>query len=579
MLRAKISHLLACSAIMMTSLTAYGQSTKVISDQILPQDTYLYLSFPNISQMKDYMATSSMGQLWEDPALDDFKAELHSAFDSDLQEGLMQVQDAIGMSAQELMEIPSGEMTIAVSGGPSNTMGVVLFLDYGDKESQVSELVERAAAAMASVPQLVREDESFDGTDLTMFRIQHNGPAPTPLAKEFGWFMKDERLVFANRIELLESVLSNWDGEGSENFASNEQYAYIMSKCQSGDRTALTTLYMDPIGLFKKLVQTGSLGQQATMGAGMAVGFLPTLGLDQMKAFGSVSEAGKGPFGAISRGVFYADQPPMNVMEIFQLDSTDPTPPDWVKDNVTAYISTKWKIGEAFSAVENLVDMFSGPGTFADRLNQIADREPGIHIKHDIVEQMTGDIKVITAPGEGAGYGGDQVLFALGVRDDEGAGAVLSKIASAAGMDSRDFRGSEIYEVEGPENQSVKLTVSQGRMLLCIGGPLLEQVLLNDSDMKPLSASEDFRKIAEHFPAAALSVQFSRPAEQYRGLYEMLRSGEAADQFPGMDEIFAKLDFTTLPPYEAVSRYIKPSGGFTKADENGMYMEAFQLKD
>ena len=579
MLRAKISHLLACSAIMLTSLTAYGQSTKVISDQILPQDTYLYLSFPNITQMKAHMESSSMGQLWEDPALDEFKAELHNAFDSDLQEGLMQVQEAIGMSAEELMQIPNGEMTIAVCGGPSNTMGVVLFLDFGDRESQVGDLVERAAAAMGNVPQLVREDESFDGTDLTMFRVQYNGPTPTPLAKEFGWFMKDERLVFANRIELLESVLSNWDGESSESFASNEQYSYIMSKCQSGDRTALTTLYMDPIGLFKKLVQTGSLGQQATMGAGMAVGFLPTLGLDQMKAFGSVSEAGQGPFEAISRGVFYADQPPMNVMEIFQLDSTDPTPPDWVKDNVTAYISTKWKIGEAFSAVENLVDMFSGPGTFADRLNQIADRDPGIHIKHDIVEQMTGDIKVIRAPGEGAGYGGDQVLFALGVRDDEGAGAVLSKIANAAGMDSRDFRGSEIFEVEGPDNQSVKLTISQGRMLLCIGGPLLEQVLLNDSDMKPLSASEDFRRIAEHFPASALSVQFSRPAEQYRGLYEMLRSGEAADQFPGMDEIFAKLDFTTLPPYEAVSKYIKPSGGFTKEDENGMYMEAFQLKD
>lgn len=579
MLRAKISHLLACSAILMTSLTASGQTTKVISDQILPQDTYLYVSFPNITQMKDYMSSSSMGQMWNDAALDDFKAELHSAFDSDLQEGLMQVQEAIGMSVEELLQIPSGEMTMAISGGPSNTMGAVMFMDFGDKESQVSDLLDRAANALGGVPRLVREDESFDGTDLTMFRVQYDGPVPTPLGKEFGWFVKDERLVFANRIELLESVLSNWDGESTDNFASNDKYSYIMSKCQSGDRTSLTTFYMDPIGLFEKLVQTGSLGQQATMGAGMAVGFLPTLGLNQMKAFGTVSEAGQGPFEAISRGVFYAEQPPRAVMEIFQLDATDSTPPDWVKDNVTAYIATKWKIGEAFTAVENLVDMFSGPGTFADQLNQLADREPGIHIKHDIVEQMTGEIKVITAPGEGAGYGGDQVLFSLGVRDDEGANAVLSKIANAAGMDSRDFRGAEIFEVEGPENQSVKLTVSQGRMLLCIGGPLLEQVLLNDSDMKPLSASEEFRKIAEHFPASALSVQFSRPAEQYRGLYEMLRSGEAADQFPGMDEIFARLDFTTLPPYESVSKYIKPTGGFTKEDENGMYMEAFQLKD
>ena len=577
-----MTHVLASTAILLSSLTAYGQATatKVISDQILPKQTFMYLSFPNVTQMKEYVVTSSMGDLWNDPALDNFKAELKSAFDSELQEGLMQVNDTIGMSVEELMTIPNGEISIAFAAGAGNSMGAIIFLDFGDKEADVMELMDKAADALAQVPKLMPETESFDGTELRMYKVDYDGrPAPTPLAKEFGWFIKDQRLVISNRSELLESVLSNWEGESSDSFMSNDKYSYVMSKCQSGDRTSLTTFYLDPIGMFEKLVQTGSLGQQASMGAGMALGFLPTLGLSQMKAFGTVSEAGTGPFEAVSRAVVYAEQPAMGVMKVFQLDETSSTPPAWVKDNVNAYIATKWKIGDAFSAIEGLVDMFSGAGSFADRLNQMADRGPGIHVKLDIVDQLNGDIKIVTSPGEDSGYGGDQMLMALGVKNDESASAVLAKIAEAAGMESRDFRGATIFEVEGPNNQAMKVTVSEGRMLLCVGGPLLEQVLRNDSDMRPLAESEEYKKVAQHFPAGALSVQFSRPAEQYRGLYELLRSGEAADQFPGMDEVFEKLDFTTLPPFEDVSKYIKPTGGFTRADDNGVYMEAFQLKD
>ena len=171
------------------------------------------------------------------------------------------------------------------------------------------------------------------------------------------------------------------------------------------------------------------------------------------------------------------------------------------------------------------------------------------------------------------------MLLALGVKDETAAGGVLAKIADAAGMEERVYRGATIYEIDGPNNQAAKVTVSEGRMLFCVGGALLDQVLQNDSDMRPLAESDDFKKVAQHFPSDALSIQFSRPAEQYRGIYEMLRSGSAAEQFPGMDEVFEKIDFTTLPPFESVSKYIKPTGGFSKADDNGMYMEAFQLKD
>lgn len=583
MLRAQITQVLSAAAIMLSAFPIYAQTataTKVISDQVLPSDTYMYVSFPNVTAMKEHLVGSSMGQLWNDPGLDEFKTQLYSAYNEKMQDNLQQVTDALGLSVGELMEIPNGEVSMAIAGAPGNAMGVVIFLDYGDKESEVQSLMTKAADALNNVPKLSSDDTSFDGTEITRYKIQYPGPAPTPLAKEFGWFLKDQRLVISNRTELLESTLTNWAGDSDSSFRSNEAYSYIMSKCQSSERSSLTTFYFDPIGLFTKLVQTGSLGQQASMGAGMALGFLPTLGLTQMKAMGAVSEAGTGDFEAVSRSVFYMEQPAMGIMQVFQLDQIEATPPEWVKDNVTTYVATKWKIDEAYNAIESLVDMFSGAGALADRLQQMADRGPGIHVKHDIVDQLNGDLKLITAPGATGGYGGDQMLVALGVRDDGSAGDVLAKIAEVAGLETREFRGTTMYEVQSPGgDQSIALAISGGKLLFSVGGAMLEQVLRNDSDMRPLAESDEYKRVAQHYPSNALSVQFSRPAEQYRSMYEMLRSGTAAEQFPGMDEIFEEIDFTTLPPFETLSKYIHPTGGYTVKDDNGVFMEAFQLKD
>ena len=55
---------------------AQTADTKVLSSQILPKDTYFYMSVPSVEEMKSTFEKSSAGRLWEDPALEEFKAEL-----------------------------------------------------------------------------------------------------------------------------------------------------------------------------------------------------------------------------------------------------------------------------------------------------------------------------------------------------------------------------------------------------------------------------------------------------------------------------------------------------------------------
>lgn len=580
MLRSTCLSAVASAAVVLSSLPLVAQTTltkKVVSDSILPQETYLYISVPDVEAVKSTLKSSSFGQLWDDPALDEFKEEVMNAFENEMQEAMTQFEEASGMTVEEALELPSGEITLAISAAGNSAVGAVVFFDIGDNERKVQPLLDQAVAALSQERNLSSADTSYGGVAITAFEVNYPGPSPTPLAEEFGWFLQDGRLVASNQLELLEAVIDNWSGDAADSFVSNDTYQFVMKRCEADSNPAISKMYMDPIGLFTKLVQTQSLGQQANMGASMALGFLPTFGLNQLKAIAAVGQQGTGEFEVVNRTVVYSDQPATGLMRVFELDQAKTTPPSWVKDNVSTYASMNWEINEAFSAVEQLVDMFQGAGALANILDQMATRGP-VHVKQDIIDNLTGEIQLLTAPNSTEQFGGDELLLAFALRNEGAVSDLVDRLAGMSGMQVRDFQGADLYSMEIPGGQAFSLTVRDGNLLFSMGGNLMEQVLRNDDDMRPLAESEEFQRIAAHFPANAVSVSFSRPAETYKSIYEMVRT-DGAENFPGVQDLFEKIDFTKLPPFEVIQKYIKPSGAYAIQDDNGYFMQGYQLKD
>ena len=583
MFRVQFKKTILASAVMLGGLcgvaAAQTADTKVLSNQILPKDTYFYMSVPNVEDMKSTFEESSAGRLWEDPALEEFKAEVQTAFADEVSDSFSKIHDAVGMTVEELLAIPTGEATIAFSKA-SNKMGVILFLDYGSHESEVRSLLDKAAGALSNVNELESSDIEHDGTELTMYKINHAVSKQTPLAKEFGWFLKDERLVISNSSALMKSTLDNWAGDSEKSLVHNEVYAYIMEKCESSPGEGLITTYVDPIGLFTALVETCSLGQQG-VGAGMAIAFFPTLGINQMKGFGSSGEMGGEEFEGVSRAFLYSEQPPQGAMQVFQLDKVDMVPPSWVKDNVSAWAATKWKVGEAYAAVETLVDGLQGAGAFEGIIDGLANQGPGIHIKNDIIDQLDGKLQLVVAPADRASDAQtDDMLFVVGLKDNEKFANLLNKITSEPGFpgETREINGATVYEIVPPGGQKIAFTAANSQLLVSVGGNQLEQALRDNDDLRPLSESDDFKEVSEHFQEGALAVTFSRPALQYRRMYDMVRDGDAAENFPGMEDLFSKIDFSKLPSFDVIEKYMAPTGGFWVGDENGVLMESFSLK-
>jgi hypothetical protein len=571
---ARMFHVMLPLAVLASVAVPAQAADVILSDQVLPNDTFMHLTVKSVVDAKRQFEESPIGEFINDPALDAFRAELENAFSGPVGEALADVETQLGMSVEELLSIPSGEVSVSIAGA-GNHIGLVVHVDIGDSTSQVESLLDLAEQALSAVPEVVQSTQDVGGVEITMYEVQED--VPTPLLKEFGWLVHEGHLVISSSQQVMESLIENWDGTSSDSLSNNEKYTFVVNRLETEPGSADSIFYLDLIGLVTKLSQTGSFGDGQFI-ASMAIAQLPMLGLNQLQAVAMVIEEGTDDVQMINRAMVYTDQPPAGLMRAFMLAPVQASPPSWVKEDASLYMATKWQVTEAYAAIEGLVDGFQGPGTLAALINQASDSGPGVHIKDDLIDQLTGEVQLVGG-GVDPSSNTNEMLVAVGVRDSDAFGDLLARVSDEPGfpLTIREFQGFTLYEVSqaGP---TVGLTVANGSFLIAMGERIMEQTLRNDDDVRPLAESDEYQRISQRFPPEVVAVNFARPADQYRSLYEMLQSGNAVEQFPGMDEFFSQIDFTTLPPFEAVSKYLAPAGGFTVADENGYVSEGYSLK-
>ena len=85
-----------------TGLTANLAHAAVPPERILPDSTVFLLKLNDTKSFREAFLSSQYGQLWNDPALKDFRVELAEKLD-DATKGL---KERIGITFKELLEIP-----------------------------------------------------------------------------------------------------------------------------------------------------------------------------------------------------------------------------------------------------------------------------------------------------------------------------------------------------------------------------------------------------------------------------------------------------------------------------------------
>ena len=92
--------------------TAFAQtaSVSISIDRRLPPDVYAYITIPSVPELKKRFKASSFGELLRDKAFAEFLKDVEVA----IKKGSAIIEKEIGLKLDDLLEIPAGEIAVAV---------------------------------------------------------------------------------------------------------------------------------------------------------------------------------------------------------------------------------------------------------------------------------------------------------------------------------------------------------------------------------------------------------------------------------------------------------------------------------
>lgn len=535
-------------------------------DKLVPKDTLFFVTMPDIKEFKQKFEHSSFGQLLQDPQ---FKPFLDDA-SKKIQEELKEVEDQIGLSVSNLLDLAQGQITLAVLERPAANISVVVVIEYGDHQANVDKLLKELDEGLEKAGY---EHSSDDAQKITVHTYERKAEATDNPFKKLTYFTDKSTLVVSTESEAIKEVIERWDGKSDDTLADNEQYKYIQNQCKGESGEPAVKLFANPSGLIKSAI---AIAQTSFPQAGMAMPIVSMLGLDSLKGWGGAEDFGEGDIEWTTNFFMYTEDS-RGLLGMFNFPASQLTPPKWVPANVASYMTANWNIQGAYKSVETLVDTFNGPGATGRFLDSLAEKGPMIHPKKDVLDHFDGKIHFIQSEPKEAD--GDEpsppsYFVGFGLKDAAKMKKTLAAAAKTSGpsLESRDFNGETIYEFEQPGvEQTVSFGVAEGTLVFTNEVQLLEGVIRGQSSRGlALADSPDYKKIAKLFPSKSSMQAFQRSDALIRMYYELAKK-------VGNDYDLG-VDFSKLPPFEVVSKYLTASGSFSVPDKKGMKTVSYSLK-
>lgn len=560
------SALLLCFAQLMAASKISQADDRASGEKLFPKETLAFFSIPDVPELKTKWDKTSTGQMLHEPKLQPFLDDVKKK----IGEGSKQVEDEIGVSLDDLLELPQGELSFAVMEQPARKFAFVMLLEYGDNQETVDTLLKKMGDELKK-EEAEHSTEEVDEVTVHIYTLKSDDD-DNPF-KTITYFVDEECLVISNEVSALKEVLERWGGDSDDTLAQNEQFSHIMTQCKLESGEPALKLFVNPIGL----INTGfAVAQNYFPQAGMAVGFLPLFGLDAMKGWGGIADFEEGEFEGIANFYFYCDTS-KGLMGLFNFPATQLTPPKWIPATVGSYSLMNWNVLGAYTAIESLVDQFQGKGSTARFLDRQAGEGPMIHIKKDVLDHLDGKIQIIQSVSEAAEPGAPPIpdfFIALGLKDATKMKKTLAAAAKASGpqLESREFNGEKIYEIKQPgSDNTISLAVTEGQLVVTNDTPLLENMMRGKSAQRAsLVDSPEYKKISKFFPSKASAVMFQRADAQLKVYYNLLKSTNS--------DVLNGIDPSKLPPFEAIAKYFQASGGYMVPDKKGVKSVSYSLK-
>jgi hypothetical protein len=567
--------------------------------------------------MRKDMAASSMGRMMNDPQLKPFVSEVYTTL-SDLFE---QFGTQLGLSLEELLAIPSGQVAAAAmpanlsdrdedlaedeadSDSPEairrrierkreqqNAIAGIFIIEAGKNLDNMMSLVDRLEEQMIQGG-FVRRTSKVKGTTIVKLLPPRQGPP------EVEYFTKDDTLIFGIGHDTAAKALEKWTGATEEDsLADRADFTSLMSRCIGAEETRpQMTFFLDPYHFVERLVNRGGA-------AALVWPLVENLGISKIRGIGGSSFQGGEVFEDIAHMHILLDPPRDGMFGVLRPETGDTTPPNWVPDDVSTYLTLNWDFEQTYENLDKLIATFQGADPMKRFVEEPAQQALGISIKEDILENLTGRFVLASWMEPPVRLNSQTNLFALELKDGLNAKGVIAKF--------RDKRPNDI-EVEtiggvvvyGPKNQRQQNLPENFRQpkpgLIVLGKwiiftdsrKLLTRITQANADTLPrlvnvpeydLVSSELGGKLDGETP---FMVSFMRGADSIRQIYDLAKSPDtlrfiraSAENNPFVARMMGLLDKNELPDFEEFEKYFAPTGSFAYDETGGMHFAWFTLR-
>jgi len=558
----------------------------VPAPKLLPRKTLAYVHVPSVPELVWAFQQTNTGRMIADPQIQPFVQGLFEAANN----ALSIVKERTGLSLAEIAAIPQGEITLAlvplddVQG--ADPVGFIGMVDCGDNIDAARKFATTIQEALKNSGFTGRE-ETVDGITISIYQ---RGPADN---SPFVSLERDNTMVICSNAEAAKQLLARWTEGHKDSLAQNRKFVTIMDRCRgSRDESPHITFYADPIAIVQQVTRDNVAAQ-------IGLRILPALGLDGVKAVGGSMIMATEDFDGIFHAHLLLGFPKTGLLELLAMDSGDDAPPRWVPNDVSAYTSFHWNFSDTYAHGTKLWDSFQGDGFAARTLNDRFIQALGVNLENDLLPAITGRIVDVNWFERPVRLGvGQQSLFGIQLRDPTAFAEVYHKIADHLDkqFESKFYNGVTYYRAAGDRDKNDTkpqpcFMLLDDWVLFSTYPAILEHVLsIRGDDSNRLAAALDYKLIAGKIARQPGGDQptmltFERPDETWKWLYDMAASDEArgalrdrAGSNPFFTALNDGLSKNTLPPWEAVSKYLAPTGAMMVGDESGIHYMQFAIR-
>jgi hypothetical protein len=544
------------------------QAADVPFEQRLPDKIAFFVSVPNVGEFKERFTKTSYGRLIDDPQVAEYRKQIEKWMRTSAAEEKLLPP---GIEIDELLTIPDGEVSLAMTLPGRKAASFALSLEFGDSLDSVEKLIDEAIAKSVEADWKEGE-EDFQGSRITTLEGPTNPERPKQKPVKLALVIEDSTLILSSSLDLCQEILDRWDGKADGSLAKNEIFRHVIDSTTERDRTPVGRWYVSVAGLIQGAFASADA---SNMILNVARGNIGRVGVLEFRGIGGSVDMATDGFDSISRTAAWIDEPVTGFLSVFTFPVDDVSPPAWVPADSSMYLTGNWDVERAYTSVESLYDTIMGAGRFNAGIQKIAANEPKVHIKLDLIDTLDGKIHLMQSnlnAGEESLNG--SALVAFEVTDQQKAEELLEKVASMQGspFESRTYRDTKIWamKLKAPRN-GPSVAVAHDCIFLSSDEGLLESAIRADGDVKRLADDKSFLHHTSRMPDRVSMFGIQRSDQQMRALYKLLKAGG-----PGGGDA---PDPATLPEFDLIKHYFLPGVTYVLPNARGFEYVTYSLTE